>query len=318
MAIKDIHNLLNNKKPKVLVLLGTTSAGKTSLGVKLAHELKGEIISADSRQVYKGMDIGTGKDLGEYIVNGHKIKYHLIDVISPKQKFDLAKYQKLAQLAIKDILRRGKLPIIVGGTGLYIQALVDNYQLVKAKPDLIKRAQLEKLSLPELFKKISDLKPDFASRLNNSDKNNPRRLIRYLEVISSGSLGINERQQSPYDFLVLGLNLPDKILKAKITKRIIDRLEKEDMIAEVRNLQKNGVPWQRLVSFGLEYKFISQYLQDNFDYATMLDKLSTASYRFAKRQKTWFKRWEKQGTKINWVKDVDGALKIINKWFNKS
>lgn len=317
MAIKDIHNKKNNDRPKILVVLGTTSAGKTSLGVQLAYELNGEIVSADSRQVYKGMDIGTGKDLSEYKVNGRKIKYHLIDVISPKQKFDLAKYQKLARLALEDILRRRKLPIIVGGTGLYIQALVDNYELSRVKPDLKKRVQLEKLSVPELFKKLSELKPDFASRLNNSDKNNPRRLIRYLEVVSSGSLEINQRRQSPYDFLLLGLNLPDKILKAKIEKRIIDRLEKEDMIGEVKNLQKNGVSWQRLESFGLEYKFISQYLQDKFDYATMLDKLSTASYRFAKRQKTWFKRWEKQGQKISWLKDKNSALSIINKWLIK-
>lgn len=317
MAIKDISNKKISLKPKVLVVLGTTSAGKTSLGVQLASELNGEIISADSRQVYKGMDIGTGKDLGEYKVNGRKIKYHLIDVVSPKQKFDLAKYQKLARLAIKDILQRGKLPIIVGGTGLYIQALVDNYQLSSAKPDLKKRAQLEKLGVPELFKKLFELKPDFAARLNNSDKNNPRRLVRYLELISLGTLDINQRQESPYDFLLLGLNLPDKILKAKITKRIIDRLEKEDMVSEVKNLQKSGVAWQRLESFGLEYKFISQYLQDKFDYVTMIDKLSTASYRFAKRQKTWFKRWEKQGSNINWIKDKTGALKIINNWLVK-
>ena len=317
MAIKDIHNFKNHDRPKVLVVLGTTSAGKTSLGVQLAYELNGEIISADSRQVYKGMDIGTGKDLGEYKVNGRKIKYHLIDVVSPSQKFDLAKYQKMAQLAIKDILQRGKLPIIVGGTGLYIQALVDNYQLSSAKPDLKKRAQLEKLSVPELFNKLVELKPEFATRLNNSDKNNPRRLIRYLEVIGSGNLEIDQRRKSPYNFLLLGLNLPDKILKVKITKRIVDRLEKEAMVSEVKNLQKNGVSWQRLESFGLEYKFIGQYLQDKFDYVTMIDKLSTASYRFAKRQKTWFKRWEKQGVDINWIKDQDGALKIINKWLAK-
>jgi len=314
MAIKDIPNKKVNNKPKILVILGTTSAGKTSLGVKLASEFSGEIISADSRQVYKGMDIGTGKDLGEYKVNGKKIKYHLIDVVSPKQKFDLAKYQKLADYAIKDILRRGKLPIIVGGTGLYIQALVDNLKLSSVKPDLKKRALLEKFSAPELFKKLIKLKPEFAARLNNSDKNNKRRLIRYLEVIGSDGFEKTGRQDSPYNFLVLGLDFSDEIIKARIIKRIKDRLDNEDMVQEVEDLHKDGLTWERLESFGLEYKFISQYLQEKFDYEIMIDKLSTASYRFAKRQKTWFRRWQKQGQKINWIKDVAAARKLISQF----
>ncbi len=314
MAIKDIHNKKVHKKPKILVILGTTSAGKTSLGVKLAAEFNGEIISADSRQVYKGMDIGTGKDLKEYMVGKKKIKYHLIDVASPKQKFDLAKYQKLAFKAIVDILRRQKLPVIVGGTGLYIQALVDNIKLSSAKPDLKKRVALEKLSVPELFNKLSKLKPEFAVRLNNSDKNNKRRLVRYIEVISTDGFERTGRQTSPYDFLVLGLNFPDEIIKARIIKRINDRLNNEDMVAEISGLHKNGVSWERLESFGLEYKFISQYLQDKFDYETMVDKLGTASYRYAKRQKTWFRRFEKQGQKINWVKDFKEASQKIKKF----
>ncbi len=314
MTTKDIPNKKANNKPKILVILGTTAAGKTSLGVKLASDFKGEIVSADSRQVYKGMDIGTGKDLAEYKVNGKKIKYHLIDVVSPKQQFDLAKYQKLAFKAIEDILKRKKLPIIVGGTGLYIQVLVDNYKLTSVKPDLKKRASLEKLSLEELFKKLSKLKPEFAARLNNSDKNNKRRLVRYLEVINTEGFAKTGRQDSPYDFLVLGLDFPDEIIRERINKRIKDRLDNEDMVGEVADLNKGGLSWERLESFGLEYKFISQYLQDKLDYDTMVDKLSTASYRYAKRQKTWFRRFEKQGGKINWVSDLANAEKVINQW----
>lgn len=314
MAIKDIPNRKTHKKPKILVILGTTAAGKTSLAVKLALAFNGEIISADSRQVYRGMDIGTGKDLAEYKVNGKKIKYHLIDVINPKDQFDLAKYQRLAFKAIEDILKRKKLPVIVGGTGLYIQAIIDNYKLTSVKPDLKKRAVLEKLSLEILFKNLLKLKPEFAARLNNSDKNNKRRLVRYLEVISmEGSQKIG-RQASPYDFLILGLDFPDEIIRERINKRIKDRLDNEDMVGEVAGLHKNGLSWERLESFGLEYKFISQYLQDKFDYDTMVDKLSTASYRFAKRQKTWFRRFEKQGGKINWLSDLVEAEKVISKW----
>lgn len=304
----------NSALPPVVVILGTTSAGKTSLGVQLAAKFNGEIISADSRQVYKGMDIGTGKDLSEYTVGKQKIKHHLIDVVSPKQKFDLAKYQKLAFQAIADILRRGKLPIIVGGTGLYIQALVDNYQLSSAKPDLKRREQLEKLSVLELFKKLEIIKPDFASRLNNSDKNNKRRLIRYLEIIENGDFGKTKSQNSSYDFLLIGLNWPDKILKTRIIERLWHRLGKEELVAEVKNLHRAGVSYERLLSFGLEYKFISQYLQAELDYETMVDKLETAIYRFAKRQKTWLRRWEKQGRKINWIKDSTAAEKLVSAW----
>jgi len=311
---KVIHNIKKSVKPQILVILGTTSAGKTSLGVKLAAEFNGEIVSADSRQVYKGMDIGTGKDLKEYQAGRQKIKYHLIDVISPKRKFDLAKYQQLAFQAIKDILKRGKMPIIVGGSGLYIQALVDNYQLIKVKPDLKRRKFLEALDLEELFQRIKKLKPDFAARINNSDKNNHRRLVRYLEIIESGNEEKTGRGQSPYDFLILGLDLPKEILKERILERIVKRLEEEDMIGEVKRLHQAGISWPRLISFGLEYKFISEHLQGRLDYETMVDKLNRASYQFAKRQKTWFRRFAKQGAKIKWVKNIKEAQKEIKKW----
>lgn len=300
-------------KPKVLVLLGPTASGKTVLGVRLALRYKGEIVSADSRQVYKGMDIGSGKDLGEYKVGKKVVPYHLIDVVSPNTEFNLAKYQKLALKAMADIIKRGKLPIIVGGTGLYLQALVDNYRLSSVKPDLGKRRELEALSREELFQRLEKLKPDFAHKLNNSDKNNPRRLVRYLEILEQGS-SLEMKKESPYDFLILGLTYPDEVLRERIIKRINNRLEQEDMLGEVKRLHAEGVSWRRLLSFGLEYKFLSQYLLGKLDYENMVRKLSDASYRFAKRQKTWFKRWEKQGRVIESVSSFQEAEKKIESW----
>jgi len=303
----------NMNKPKVLVLLGPTASGKTVLGVRLALRYKGEIVSADSRQVYKGMDIGSGKDLGEYKVGKKVVPYHLIDVVSPNTEFNLAKYQKLALKAMADIIKRGKLPIIVGGTGLYLQALVDNYRLSSVKPDLGKRRELEALSREELFQRLEKLKPDFAHKLNNSDKNNPRRLVRYLEILEQGS-SLEMKKESPYDFLILGLTYPDEVLRERIIKRINNRLEQEDMLGEVKRLHAEGVSWRRLLSFGLEYKFLSQYLLGKLDYENMVRKLSDASYRFAKRQKTWFKRWEKQGRVIESVSSFQEAEKKIESW----
>lgn len=305
--------LLKDRKPLVIVLLGPTASGKTALGVRLAAKYDGEIISADSRQVYQGMDIGTGKDLKEYRYNRKNIPYHLIDVVKPQDEFNLAKYQTLAFCAINEVLERGKLPIIVGGTGLYLQAVVDNYQLSAVKPDAVKRQYLETLKREELFARLEKLKPDFAQKLNNSDKQNPRRLVRYLEILEQESQPAG-KQPAPYDFLILGLDWPDEILRQRIMKRLIDRLDNEDMVGEVRRLNEAGVAWPRLISFGLEYKFIAYYLLEKLEYEEMIKKLGDASYRFAKRQKTWFKRWEKQGQKINWIKDETEADQLIKKF----
>lgn len=303
----------NFNKAKILVILGPTASGKTSLGVRLAAKYNGEIISADSRQVFKGMDIGTGKDLAEYKIGNKKIAHHLIDVVSPNTDFNLAKYQQLALAAITDILKRGKLPIIVGGTGLYLQAIVDNYQLSLAKPDLAKRQEWESLGRDELYARLEKLKPDFAQKLNNSDKNNPRRLVRYLEILALDGQAAS-KEVSPYDFLLLGLDWPDDVLRQRINKRITDRLDNEDMVGEVERLHAEGVSWKRLTSFGLEYKFITYYLVEKFEYDEMVQKLGEASYRFAKHQKTWFRRWEKQGRQINWVGSLSEAEVKIDEW----
>ncbi len=299
-------------KAKVLVILGPTASGKTSLGAALAAEFNGEIVSADSRQVYKGLDVGTGKDLSEYKVWGKKIIYHLIDVVGPKRQFDVARYQSAALKAIAGILERGRLPIIVGGSGLYLQALVDNYRLAAFKAGA-KRAHWEKLPTEELLEKIAALKPGFAKRLNNSERHNARRLARYLEIIRAGGSRAGKKERL-YDFLLLGLTWPDEVLRRRIAERLQARLEKEDLIGEVKALHKASVSWPRLAAFGLEYKFVSRYLKGELGYEEMAERLATAIYRFAKRQKTWFKRWEKQGTEIKWIKDKGEAEKLVGKW----
>lgn len=310
---------MNNKEDKIIVILGPTSSGKTKLGVKLAGEFNGEIVSADSRQVYKYMDVGTGKDLAEYTIGKKKkINHHLIDVIHPKNNFSLSEYKKQVKEAIKKIKEKGKLPIIVGGTGLYLQAIVDNYNLTSVKPDYKLREQLEKKETEEVFKELEKYNSKFAHKLNNSEKNNKRHLIRYVEIAREGKLQQINKSKNSNNFLLLGLDLPTGILDRKIYKRLVERLEKEDMIEEVKDLHKNkGLTYKRLKSFGLEYKYLSRYLQKELSYQEMVNKLFIAIRRFAKRQKTWFRRWERQGKKINWVEDYDQAKEKIKKFLEK-
>ncbi len=306
-----------NKKPPVLVIVGSTSSGKTAVAVKLARLFAGEIIGADSRQVYRGLDIGSGKDISEYGSGRNKVPYHLIDVADPRDNFDLANYQRLASKAIKEVISRGHLPIIAGGSGLYFQALVDGYLLSSPAGDKNEREELEALGPAEILKRLSILKPEFAERLNNSERHNARRLARYLEIFTlDNSYGERPVKKSPpYNFLVIGLSYPDEILKERIFKRLDERL-KEGLVEEVENLNQSGLSWQRLDSFGLEYRYTSRYLQGLLDYEELREKLGTAIYRFAKRQKTWLKRWEKQGRKIYWAASEEDAVSLVSDWLN--
>lgn len=299
-----------DKKNKglVLVILGPTATGKTSLAVKLAKRYKGEIISADSRQVYRGLDIGSGKDLSEY----GSIKHHLIDVADVSDVFNLAQYQKLAKLAIENVLSKGKLPILVGGSGLYLQAIIDNYNLSEVRANNELREKLELLDKDELQKILKKRDQEFFQSLNNSELNNKRRLIRYLEQIESQS-SFGKKNKSEYDFLIIGLDFDSSILKARIAKRLKERLEKEGLVEEVANLHKAGVSWERLISLGLEYRCLSYYLQKKISYQEMFELLLTAICQFAKRQKTWFKRMAKQGIKINYLKDEKGIIALVDK-----
>jgi len=299
--------------PKVMVILGPTASGKTALAVTLARQFKGEIVSADSRQVYRGLDVGSGKVLKEY----GDVPYHLIGVADSLAIFDLARYQKMAYEAIDDILKRGRLPIVCGGSGLYLQAVVDGYQLPATQPDAALRDDLTKKSLAQLQNLLAERNPSFFAKLNNSDKNNQRRLIRYCEILMSPDAKTLSADHSPYDFLLLGLAWPQEILAERITRRLRQRLDEEDLVEEVRCLEEGGVSWQRLESFGLEYKFIAQYLQEKIDYETMFKSLNTAIKKFASRQMTWFRRWTGQGREIVWLEDKNEALDRVEKFLRE-
>lgn len=289
-----------------MVILGPTATGKTKLAVRLALKFNGETVSADSRQVYRGLDVGTGKDLEEY-----SVLYHLIDVASPKVRFDLAKYQKMAFQAIDDILERGKLPILVGGSGLYLQAVADNYKLADVKKDWAKRRALEKLPVEELFHRLKKFSPKMAVKLNQSDRNNKRRLVRYLEILAQDENFKNRRGPKKYETLIIGLKFGEHLLRQRIFRRLLERLKEQNMIGEVEKLHRRGLSWKKLEEFGLEYKFIAFYLQGKLDYGEMVGKLSAAIYQFAKRQLTWFRRWEKQGAEIHWVRDKRKIEKLV-------
>ena len=298
------------KKKKVIIILGTTASGKTHLGVKLARKFKGEIISADSRQVYKGMDIGTGKDLEEYEIKTKKgkikIPYHLIDVVQPKKQFTLAHWLKMASRKIDDILRRKRVPFVVGGTALYLNALIEGYQLPPAKLDKNLRKKLSKLSLETLKKKLKKLDPQTYRTI---DKKNRRRLQRALEIIlqTKKPLSVQRVKKRPdYHFLILGITHPKNILKKRIEKRLEQRL-KRGLIEEVEKLHQQGISWRRLEEFGLEYKFVAQYLQNKISYLEMKEKLKKAIYQFAKRQMTWYKKMKN----IHWIEGYSQAKKLV-------
>ncbi len=322
-------------KNNLVVILGPTSSGKTRIAVALAAKFGGEIVSADSRQVYRGMDVGTGKDLGEYnyqlpITNYKlnsklkkaknkteiiKVPYHLIDVAEPKEIFDLAKYKKLAEAAIDDIISRGKLPILVGGSGLYLQAVVDGYRLANRGADREMRMKLERLDREELFKLLGKIKPKLAEQLNQSDRNNKHRLMRYLEIIEAGEEVLRKpRGEKKYHTLILGLDRSTAELDQRIQYRLLERLEKEAMVEEVKRLYDQGVDWKRLEGFGLEYRFIAKHLQGKLTYEEMVAQLFRAIKKFARRQRTWLRRWERQGAQIHRVKNQQGAEKLVTKF----
>lgn len=314
---KNNDKIKSKTNGKVVVILGPTASGKTSLAVKLADKFNGEIVSADSRQVYKGMDIGTGKDLSEYFIKNKEIKCHLLDVVDPKDIFSLADYQKQAFSAIDEILKRNKLPFLVGGSGLYLEAVVDNYLLSNSKPSFEKRDEYEALDLTELQNRIKKINKKFFNSLNNSESNNKRRLARYLEVLLSEKKFVAKKGKRRYNFLILGLNPERKIIKERIYKRLLDRLNNEDMVGEVKRLNEGGVSFERLESFGLEYRFVSYYLQKKISYQQLIDRLFIAICQFSKKQMSWFRRWERNGAEIVWLEDKEGSGKKIKEFLEK-
>jgi len=280
-----ILNLKNKymKKSKVIVILGQTSTGKSDFAVEIAKQINGEIVSADSRQVYKGMDLGTGKITKKEMLG---VPHHLLDITSPKKYFSVSNFQRIANKKIKEILKENKIPIICGGTGFYIDAITNGNVFPEVPPNTKLREKLSKYTAEKLFEILKELDKD---RAKNIDKNNPVRLIRAIEIAKALGSVPKIKTIEDFDVLKIGLNLPSEILKKRISVRIINRIKK-GMIKEVQNLHNNGLSWKKMESFGLEYKYISLYLQNKLTKSEMIDKINTETWHYAKRQKTWFKR----------------------------
>ena len=270
---------------KLVVILGTNASGKSDLGIRLARHFGGEVVSADSRQVYRGLDLGTGKITP---AQAAAVKHHLIDVAEVSEYYSLAQYQRAAFRAIDAISDAGKLPLLVGGTGLYLSAVVEGYELADVPPNDPLRAELESLPLPQLVARLEKTDPDAASCI---DKSNRRRLIRAIEIASAGCTGSAAHKKSPrYQCLQLGLTWPRPILEERIQKRLRERLAK-GMIDEVAGLRSRGVSDLRLDKLGLEYRYITRYLRGELRTVDELfTQLEIAIRQFAKGQLTWFKR----------------------------
>lgn len=284
------YTTLVKERPKILVIVGPTASGKSALAVRLAQRFGGEIVSADSRQVYRGMNIGTGKITKDEMGG---IRHHLLDVASPKGVFTVADYAPKAAHAIRGILRRGKLPIICGGTGFYISALVDGLTLPDVPPDPALRERLRKKSVDDLFARLARLDPDFAARI---DRKNPHRLIRAIEIARALGRVPPLHPHMPYDPLFIGITWPKTTLARRIEKRLIARV-RAGMVDEVRRLMKYGVTHERLDALGLEYRYVSRHLRAELSKDALLAELGSAIRNYAKRQMTWFKK----DKRIHWV-----------------
>jgi tRNA dimethylallyltransferase len=317
--------ILPTDMQKMITILGPTASGKTPLAAALAVALPpvnggcgAEIISADSRQVYRRMDIGTGKDLADYTVHGSgsmvqgssltinqeplTIPYHLIDICEPGTKYNLFQYQQDFFDAYQDIIGRGKTPILCGGTGLYIEAVLKGYQLspVPQNPEL--RARLEGKTLDELTQMLTELKAQTGSNMHNkTDVDSCQRAIRAIEIEEYNlHTPMPKRELPPIDSLIIGVNIDREARREKITRRLKTRLE-EGMLEEVRGLLAEGIPAEDLIYYGLEYKFVTEYLVGKTTYDEMFQRLEIAIHQFAKRQMTWFRGMERRGFTIHWI-----------------
>ena len=292
----------------LITILGPTAVGKTKLAANLAYQFNGEIISADSRQVYKDMDIGTGKDLKDYFINDFSVSYHLIDIAEPTEEYNLFRFVNDFANIFQNIIDQDKIPFLVGGTGLYLDAIIRNYTLNESPFDQDYREYLEKLTLSELQGKLLDLNPKLH---NTTDLLSKERVIRAIEVIVNWGDKIDRPQ---INSLVIGIELERKEIKARITNRLKQRLN-SGMIDEIKLLVENGISYNKLNLFGLEYRYVSLYLQGKLNYNDMFQKLNSAIHNFAKRQMTWFRKMEMEGVLIHWIKgaDTEKASQIIRK-----
>ena len=290
----------------MIVILGPTACGKTLLATHLAYELDGEVISADSRQVYRGMDIGTGKDLGEYIVGGKAVPCHLIDIADPGYEYNVYEFQQDFLKAYEEILQRKKLPVLCGGTGLYLDAIMKGYRLPKLEPN----PELEKMLQSTTTEELVDLLNTLRDAHNTTDILDRKRLIKAIRI------GIQEARETehhrPFPQIrsaVFGILIEREVVKQRITNRLHERLE-NGMVEEVNRLLASGITPETLKFYGLEYKFITQYIQQELSFEEMVSQLNRGIHQFAKRQMTWFRKMERNGIQIHWI---DYALQLDDK-----
>ena len=304
---------------KMITILGPTASGKTPVAARLAMEIGGEVISADSRQVYRRMDIGTGKDLEDYMVSQRDgffvIPYHLIDIREPGTKYNLFEYQQDFFDAYQDIRSRGKVPILCGGTGLYIEAVLKGYHLSPVPQNQELRNRLEGKTLAELTQMLTELKQKTGSNMHNTtDVDSCQRAIRAIEIETYNIEHPTPRRElPPVDSIIIGIDIDRELRREKITRRLKARLD-EGMVDEVKALLDEGISPEDLIYYGLEYKFVTEYLMGQTTYDEMFTRLEIAIHQFAKRQMTWFRGMERRGFKINWIDatlPMDEKIEII-------
>jgi tRNA dimethylallyltransferase len=298
---------------KLITILGPTASGKTALAAHLAARMgNAEIISGDSRQVYRGMDIGTGKDLADYTVEGKAIPYHLIDICEAGEKYNLFRFQQDFRVAYDDILSRNCQPILCGGTGLYIESVLKGYKMeaVPDNPEL--REQLKECSLQEL-KRILE---GYKTLHNVTDLDTPKRAIRAIEIQAYyREHGTLTRDFPAIDSIILGVSIDRELRRKRISERLRHRLEQEDMVGEVRRLMER-VPAEDLMYYGLEYKYLTLYCLGRLSYDEMVEKLEIAIHQFAKRQMTWFRGMERRGFTIHWIESTLPLEERVEKALN--
>jgi len=315
-------------KYNCIVLLGPTAVGKTAIGVQLASHFKGEIISADSRQTYRGLDIGSGKDLKDYFADGKPVPYHMIDIVDLSTEYNVFHYQQDFYRVFDSLIKRNVLPVIVGGTGMYLDAVVRNYELVDVPEDPVLRKNLESKSLEELGEIYLKMKPDLHTKVDLLERD---RVIRGIEIY----LGHQEPRASELRAmmyprpdirpLIMGTTFDRALVRQNIETRLKERFE-EGMLDEVKSLHDGGVTWERLEKLGLEYRYCAMYLQGKFESKEkMIEELFISIRQFAKRQETWFRFMEKNGVEINWlpaVQDkqtrIEAAVKLAAEYFQNN
>lgn len=300
----------------LLCIVGPTASGKTSLAVHLAAEFNGEIISADSRQVYRGMDIGTGKDLCEYEIEGRHIPYHLIDIADAGYKYNVFEYQRDFMTVWEDCCQRGAFPVLCGGSGLYVEAVLKGYKLLAVPVNETLRADLAKLSLQELSERLATYK-----KLHNTTEiDTPKRAIRAIEIEEYYRTHPHEEKNFPEIIpLIVGVEVSREVRRERITQRLHTRLQ-EGMVEEVRGLLDSGVKPEDLVYYGLEYKYLTLYLTGQLAYQDMVKQLNVAIHQFAKRQMTWFRKMEREGFDIRWLGaelSMEEKIARVRQWWTE-